>query len=115
MSDVEQIGPEEAVERVTHQGAFLLDVREPGEWTAGHAPDAHHLPLSQFNERYAGVLPSPDTPIVAVCHSGGRSQRVALALTEAGYTVANLAGGMVAWARAGYDVVTDDGGPGTVA
>lgn len=114
MTDVEQIDPGEAAARV-RAGAFLLDVREPDEWDAGHAPEAHHLPMSQFNERYAEVLPAPETPIVAVCRVGGRSQRVAVALAEAGYTVANLAGGMQAWAETGNDVVTDDGSPGHVA
>lgn len=114
MTDVEQIGPDEAAERV-RDGAFLLDVREPEEWDAGHAPGAHHLPLSRFNERHTEVLPPPETPIVAVCRVGGRSQRVAEALTQAGYTVANLAGGMQAWAAHGHDVVTDDGSPGQVA
>jgi rhodanese-related sulfurtransferase len=116
MSDaVEQLDPAAAVERVQHGGAFLLDVREPEEWAAGHAPDAHHLPLSQFNERHAEVLPTPSTPIVAVCRSGARSQRAAEALRAAGYDVANLAGGMQAWAADGHEVVTDDGTPGQVA
>lgn len=114
MGDVEQIGPDEAVGRV-QQGAFLLDVREPEEWAAGHAPDARHLPLSQFSERHADVLPPPETPIVAVCRSGARSNRAAAALNGAGYTAANLAGGMLAWAEQGHAVVTDDGGPGQVA
>ena len=114
MTDVEQIDPAEAAARVG-AGAFLLDVREPDEWDAGHAPGAHHLPMSQFNERYGDVLPPAETPIVAVCRVGGRSQRVAVALAQAGYTVANLAGGMQAWAEADNGVVTDDGSPGQVA
>jgi rhodanese-related sulfurtransferase len=114
VTDIEQIGPEEAAERV-RGGAFLLDVREPEEWDAGHAPGAHHLPLSRFGELHTEVLPPPGTPIVAVCRVGGRSQRVAEALAQAGYTVANLAGGMQAWAAHGHQVLTDDGSPGQVA
>ena len=29
-------------------GAWLLDVREDEEWTAGHAPGATHIPLGQL-------------------------------------------------------------------
>ena len=39
------VGPEEAARRVD-EGAVLLDVREPDEWHAGHAPNAVHIPLA---------------------------------------------------------------------
>ena len=34
-------------------GAVLLDVREPHEWQAGHAPGARHIPLSRIPRRAA--------------------------------------------------------------
>ena len=41
-----------------------------------------------------------DRDIVVMCHSGGRSGRVAAYLRQSGYTsVANLAGGIDAWSR----------------
>ena len=108
---VPQLTPEEAAQRVA-DGALLLDVREDDEWAAGHAPDAQHLALGRLQEEH-GTLPT-DRPIVAVCRVGGRSERAAVALRGVGYDVANLAGGMRAWAAAGQPVVTDDGGTGTV-
>jgi rhodanese-related sulfurtransferase/glyoxylase-like metal-dependent hydrolase (beta-lactamase superfamily II) len=93
-------------------GALLLDVREPDEWAAGHAPDARAIPLGQVQARL-DELPT-DRPIVAICRSGGRSASVTEALTAWGFDAVNLAGGMRAWAAAGYPVVTDDGGPGAV-
>ncbi len=36
-------------------GAFLLDVREPGEWAAGHVPGALHIPLGQLGARAGEV------------------------------------------------------------
>ena len=33
--------------------ALLVDVREPEEWAAGHAPSARHIPLSQLGLRAA--------------------------------------------------------------
>jgi rhodanese-related sulfurtransferase len=108
---VPQVTPEEAAQRA-EDGALLLDVRELDEWTAGHAPDAEHLPLSRLQAEH-GSLPK-DRPIVAVCRVGGRSEKAAVALRGAGYDVANLAGGMRAWAAAGRPVVTDGGATGTV-
>src|SRR4051795_923966 len=93
-------------------GALLLDVREPDEWQAGHAPGAGHIPLGELGWRVEG-LPN-DRSIVCVCRVGGRSARATEALRGAGYEVVNLAGGMRAWAAAGQPVVTDDGSAGSV-
>ena len=94
-------------------GALLLDVREPHEWQAGHAPKARHIPLAQLPRR-AGELPT-NMPIVVVCRSGNRSARAAAILTGTGRDASNLAGGMHAWARAGRPVVATGGGSGRVA
>ncbi|HVB27850.1 MAG TPA: rhodanese-like domain-containing protein, partial [Mycobacteriales bacterium] len=32
--------------RLMADGAVLVDVREPSEWDAGHAPGARHVPLA---------------------------------------------------------------------
>ena len=111
MTDIQQITPQDAAQRV-ESGALLLDVREPDEWTAGHAPGAKHVPLGELNAR-VDELPK-DRPIVAVCRVGGRSGKAAEALQASGYDVVNLDGGMQAWDAAGQPVVTDDGSAGTV-
>lgn len=94
-------------------GAVLLDVREPHEWQAGHAPKARHIPLGQLPQRMR-ELPA-NKPIVTVCRSGNRSAQAATTLAAAGRETSNLAGGMHAWARAGLPVVAKGGGPGRVA
>ena len=102
----------EAAELVDN-GAILLDVREPHEWQAGHAPKARHIPLAQLPPRL-DELPA-NRPIVTVCRSGSRSARAAAMLGEAGREVSNLAGGMHAWSRNGLPIVTKSGRPGRVA
>ena len=87
--------------------AWLLDVREPDEWAAGHAPDARHVPMGELNAR-AGEIPR-DEMIYVICRSGARSARVVQALVAAGWDATNVAGGMTDWAAAGRPVVTDSG------
>lgn len=99
--------------RLLDEGAVLLDVRREDEWRAGHVPVARHIPLDQLTHR-SGEVP-PDRPVVAVCRSGARSGQATQFLRRAGLDVVNLAGGMQAWARAGGDIVRDDGGHGYVA
>ena len=98
-----EISASEAIERVA-AGGYLIDVREQDEWDAGHAADAHLLPMSRLSE-LVGEVPA-DSPVLIVCHSGGRSLRVTRALRNAGYDAINVVGGMTAWADAGGDVVS---------
>ena len=85
----------------------LLDVREDDEWTAGHAPDAVHVPMTELAARLDEV-PEAD-PLYVICRSGGRSQRVAQYLNANGWTTTNVAGGMSAWAAVGLPVVSETG------
>ena len=93
-------------------GALLLDVREPDEWAAGHAPAAVHVPMGQLPGS-VGELPT-DRPIACICRSGARSGRVTEYLLGFGLDIVNVAGGMQGWAASGRPVVTDDGAAGTV-
>jgi rhodanese-related sulfurtransferase len=102
----------DAGSRLVEDGAFLLDVREPDEWMAGHAAAATHIPLAQIPSRVEEI-PAGET-VVVICRGGARSQRAAEFLRAGGIEAANLAGGMRAWEAAGLDVVTDDGERGAV-
>lgn len=93
--------------------AWLLDVREDGEWAAGHAASAHHIPMMQLQGRMH-ELPE-DTQLIVICHSGGRSAMVTSALRGAGLPAANLVGGMLAWRADGGEVIRDDGSAGHLA
>jgi rhodanese-related sulfurtransferase len=112
MPEIPEVTPD-ALDAPPFAEALLLDVREPGEWLAGHAPGAHHVPMDEVAAALAGI--PRDRTIVAVCRSGGRSGRVTEYLVGEGFDAWNLAGGMQAWAACGRPVVTDAGGAGTVA
>ncbi len=92
---------------------FLLDVREPLEWDAGHIEQAVHIPMGDLNARVDEI--PQDQTIVCVCRSGARSQAVADALNRAGWTAHNLDGGMHAWAAADLPFAASDGSEGRVA
>jgi rhodanese-related sulfurtransferase len=93
--------------------AYLLDVREPDEWDAGHAPGAHFVPMMEIPARIAEV--PTDVDVVVVCRSGGRSGQVVSYLMGNGWdNVRNLDGGMQSWAAAGREVVSEDGRPARI-
>ncbi len=88
--------------------AVLLDVREADEWTAGHAPGAQHLPMSEFVDRI-DELPPAD-PLYVICRSGGRSGRVVAYLAQQGYSAINVDGGMQVWQALGKPLVGERDG-----
>jgi rhodanese-related sulfurtransferase len=91
---------------------FLLDVREPEEHAAGHAPG---VVLHRMGD-LPGVwseLPT-DRTVLCICRTGSRSAVATEFLRRQGIDAVNLEGGMVAWAAFGLDVVCDDGSFGTV-
>ena len=94
-------------------GAFLLDVRENDEWTAGHAPDAVHVRLGELGAR-TGELPR-DREIFVICRTGNRSAYVTQALVAGGWQAINVADGMTGWAVAGRPMVSETGADPYVA
>ena len=98
--------------RLLDAGAVLIDVREPDEWEAGHAPMARHVPL---NTVLAAMDSFPrNAKVLVICRSGNRSQSATAAMRDAGIDAYNVDGGMRAWHQVGGAVLRTDGSSGTV-
>lgn len=92
-------------QNMSKQGALLLDVREVGEFSAIHAPNAKLIPLGELGARLREIESYKDKPIVVICRSGRRSGIAVSQLQAAGYTqVSNVKGGMVAWQSSGLEI-----------
>lgn len=85
------------------EGIYLLDVRTPEEFQAGHLPGATLIPLDQLEVRYS-ELPQNE-PILVYCRSGNRSKQAQNFLQEAGFSeIYNMETGINSWIQAGYEV-----------
>lgn len=81
----------------------LIDVRTPEEYAQGHLRGAVLLPLSTLNGRIKDL--DAKRPLVLYCHSGRRSGQALRILLSSGFPEAkHLAGGLLAWQRAGLSV-----------
>jgi rhodanese-related sulfurtransferase len=98
--------PEVPVTQVPDDG-WLLDVREPDEWMAGHAPGARHIPLGSLSQR-SDEIPT-DQPVYVICRSGHRSAHATQALNDAGWHAINIGGGMRQWSAEGRPMTADNG------
>ena len=91
--------------QMREEGAFVLDVREPHEWEAGHIPDATLIPLGQLESRLNEI--PDDQEILVVCRSGNRSAQARNILKNEGFkNVTSMAGGMNQWAANSYEIET---------
>jgi rhodanese-related sulfurtransferase len=72
-------------------GAFVIDVREPYEYVAGHVPGARLFPLARL-PHHAGELPAGE-PVYVICASGNRSGTAAQFLIQRGINARSVAGG----------------------
>lgn len=99
--------------------AYVIDVREPYEWQAGHmlqgaegVAELVHMPMGEVAQRLAEI--PAEREVVVVCKVGGRSAQVTAYLNQVGRTAVNLEGGMSAWAAAGRPIVSDSSRPASV-
>jgi rhodanese-related sulfurtransferase len=78
---------------------LLLDVRTPAEFAEGHLPGALPIPVAELPGRLAELRQaSRGREIVVYCERGGRAQRAAQTLLDAGFEkVGHLEGDMRAW------------------
>lgn len=85
----------------------LLDVRTPQEYAEGHIDGALNINVQSDDfQQMAEKELSKDSTILVYCRSGRRSMNAAQILTDLGYKVINLKGGIIEWKESGLPVTT---------
>lgn len=92
--------------RASDDALQVLDVREQGEWRAGHLRGSLHAPYHELLELPVGI--DPARPVAAVCASGQRSAVAASLLARRGVreVIHVVHGGVGTLARAGEPLVS---------
>ena len=103
--DVNSIEQTAVTDLRTQTDSQFVDVRQPGEYGAGHAHGAINLPLNTLAKNIDKL--DPTKPTFVICQSGYRSSLATSLLENAGFkSVCNVAGGTSAWIAA--DLPTDE-------
>jgi rhodanese-related sulfurtransferase len=103
---VEDVDVSAAAAMVEQGEAVILDVRTPAEFAAGHLPGAINIDVesADFADRVAGLDETAET--LVYCRTGNRSGVATDEMAELGFTdMADLQGGIEAWATEGEQVV----------
>ena len=96
--DIENVGPQQALDRLATPRTFLVDVRSVAEYVfVGHPVKAYNVPISFWSETEQTFTPNDrfvpdlrarfqaDDTLIFICRSGGRSLRAARAARGAGF------------------------------
>jgi len=83
--------PVTKVRELVEKDAYIIDVREKGEFVKGHLVNAVNIPLSELRDRFDEV--PKDKPVYLHCRSSQRSYNAVMALQNAGFdNVVNISG-----------------------
>ena len=103
-----EVGAFEAVQLINRRDALVLDVRDTGDYAAGHITHARHITEAQLADRIKELDKYKSRPIVVACKTGSRAPAVAGLLRKRGYTEAfALRGGIAAWQQASLPLDKD--------
>ena len=69
---------------IIDQGAFLVDVRTPGEFADGHVKGSVNIPLDRVPSQLSKFRNKKN--IIVFCRSGGRSSQAKSILEQNGFT-----------------------------
>ncbi len=94
-----------AAKQQSGENVFVLDVREPDEFTAGHIEGAANIPIRTLARSLDKLPADKSMPIAVVCKSGIRAAYATMTLRLLGYpNVKDVVGGMLAWEKDGLPV-----------
>jgi phage shock protein E len=81
------IEPKALGERIAwaDQALFVLDVRTPEEYAAGHLPGATNIPHDQLAARLGELSGARERDVVVYCRTGRRSAEALETLDKAGF------------------------------
>ncbi len=90
--------------------SVVVDVREPGEYRAGHVPGSMLIPLRDLMQ-HAATLPR-DRDLLLVCRAGRRSLRAVAMLMNLGFArLYQLRPGILGWRAAGLPLEQEEPSP----
>lgn len=79
-------GNKENLKQLVAEGAVIVDVRTPGEFSGGHPKGAVNIPLDRLQGNI-NKIKGYKKPIIVCCASGGRSANAARVLRSNGVDV----------------------------
>jgi rhodanese-related sulfurtransferase len=104
-ADFETISPVKAQELLSKDdNTVFLDVRTPDEFSTGHIQGSTLMPVQLLSQNLSELDEIKNKKIVVYCASGMRSVSASRILSEHGFTVLNMSGGIGQWKSDGLPI-----------
>ena len=95
---ITEVKPTEMTRLINQQNAGVLDVRDQGQFKAGHIINAIHTPFALLEDQLDQYNDYKDSPLILYCSNGQQSARACAMLNKAGFKqLYKLAGGISTW------------------
>lgn len=99
-SSYEVFTAKEAEKFIREKNPFILDVRTPREYQAGHLENSTLIPVQELQRRIGEIEKYKNQPVLIYCATGNRSTVASKILIDEGFShIFNLRYGIVGWAR----------------
>jgi rhodanese-related sulfurtransferase len=100
----QSLSPQASVEKINHEDAIVIDLRDQEAFSAGHI--IHAIRASESDFQLPRMAKYKTKPIILVCSRGTQSQPLAVKLKSQGFlNVMTLSGGFTSWQAAGFPIV----------
>ena len=98
-ASVQKITATELSARIqTGENLFVLDVRSPAEFSAGHIPGAVNVPVAELTDHLDKMPADKNQELVVYCHSGKRASFAEELLLAQGFSnTKDLSGHFIEW------------------
>jgi hydroxyacylglutathione hydrolase len=108
LETVNSINAEELKNKL--KSSSIIDVRKPGEWSAGHLKEASFVPLADFPSNLDGL--DKNKSYIVHCGGGYRSMTAISIMKNHGFkNLINVYGGFAAMQMAGHEIVQEEETP----
>jgi len=93
---------------IADTATIVVDVRTADEYAGGHIANAINIDVNRAGFLYEVDEKLPKDKTLAVyCHGGVRSRKAAALLSDNGFCVLNLDGGITEWRNAGKETTVE--------
>lgn len=99
------ITPARTTQLINHHKATVVDIRSKEMFLAGHIAGAVSLPASEAASQLKKIEKLKANPVIITCGAGTESPKIADLLTQQGFDVQILSGGIRAWRDAQLPLV----------
>lgn len=99
--------PLQTTQKINHDNALVIDIRDKESYRKGHITGAISLPLQDIKDHPQKIEKYKGRSLIFVCSTGIESQKMAAHWLKHGYNAYSLSGGVRSWNEAQMPLIKE--------